>query len=480
LSDLDRKLIRGSAWLALSYGGGQIVSLVVTAVLAHFVAPQAFGVIALASIAISFVTTLQESGLGLALIHRRTEVEEAAGTVFVFNVAASFALYGVAFLTAPLLARIVSQPQVTEVVRVLSLVLILRAPSIVSGALIERELAFASRAKGELAGAAAQAAVSIPLAVAGAGVWSLVAGQLVSQGLQSVIWWWAAPLRPSPRTFSWPLLRELGRYGRHITAGNLIGFVDANIDTATVGRIVGAAGVGYYNLAWRLSNLPATGIAYIVGRVMFPAYATMQNDRPAFRDAFLTNIRRVALVALPVGIGILLCADPLVVGLFGGRWEPAVWPLRLLAIFGILRAFAGSTGAVFQAAGEPQRVFQLSLWHFIVLCAGLVTMTPEFGINGAAGAVAIAAVTTTIAAFWFALKTLQLPLRELFAAIERPSLCSLPLAVALVVLQYSTQDVRPVLELILLVVVGVLVYAASALTIARSEVRAIGAAFRST
>src|SRR5262249_18594584 len=161
------------------------------------------------------------------------------------------------------------------------------------------------------------------------------------------------------RTFSWPLLRELGRYGRHITAGNLIGFVDANIDTATVGRIVGAAGVGYYNLAWRLSNLPATGIAYIVGRVMFPAYATMQNDRAAFRDAFLTNIRRVALVALPVGVGILLCADPLVVGLFGARWEPAVWPLRILAVFGILRAFAGSTGAVFQAAGRPQLVFQL-------------------------------------------------------------------------------------------------------------------------
>src|SRR3954465_3245409 len=84
VTELDRKLVRGSAWLALSYGGSQIVSLVIAAILAHFVTPSAFGLVALASVAIVALTTLQESGLGLAVIQRRTDVERAAGTAFVF------------------------------------------------------------------------------------------------------------------------------------------------------------------------------------------------------------------------------------------------------------------------------------------------------------------------------------------------------------------------------------------------------------
>jgi O-antigen/teichoic acid export membrane protein len=480
MSDLDRKLVRGSAWLALSYGGTQVVSLVVTAILAHFVAPSAFGVIALASIVIAGVTTLQDSGLSLALIRRRDDLAAAAGTVFVFNVLAGVAFFAVAFAVAPLVARFVSEPHITPVLRVLSFVLVLRGPAIASGALIERELAFASRAKAELAGAAAQAAVAIPLAVAGFGVWSLVAGQLVSQALQSLIYWLVAPFHPSPRLFSWRLLRELGSFGRHITAGNLIGFVDSNVDTAIVARLLGTTGVGYYNLAWRLSNLPATGIGYVVGRVMFPVYSTLQTDKPAFRDAFLINTRRVALVALPVGVGIVLAAEPIVVGLFGPEWEPAVWPLRILGVFGIVRSFVGGTGAVFQAAGRPQLIFWLSTWHFVILVTLLLALTPPFGLNGAASAVTLTVLTTTAAAFWFALRILELPLGKLLASVERPALCSVPLALALLILLYSTQDLRPALQLIVLVVGGTLVYAAAAFTIARSEVRAIGAAFRST
>ena len=162
MSELDRKLVRGSAWLALSFGGSQIVSFVVAAILARFVTPSAFGLVALASVAIFALTMLQESGLGLAVIHRRTDVEAAAGTAFVFTVVSGIVLYGVAFAVAPFLAHVFSDPRLTDVVRVLALVLIVRALGIVPGTLIERELVFARRAKGELGGAFVQAAVAIP------------------------------------------------------------------------------------------------------------------------------------------------------------------------------------------------------------------------------------------------------------------------------------------------------------------------------
>ncbi len=227
----------------------------------------------------------------------------------------------------------------------LALVVIVRGLGLVPGAMIERDLVFASRARGELGGAIVQAMVAIPLAIYGFGVWSLVAGQIAGQAVQTITFWVVTPLRPSPRLFSFRILRELGRYGRHVTGANVVAFIDGNIDTATVGRLLSATDVGYYNMAWRLANLPATGIGYIIGRVMFPAYATLQHDRPAFQKTFMSNVRRVALFSLPVGVGIVLAAHPIVVGLFGERWEPAVVPLQILAVFGLIRAFSGTTGS---------------------------------------------------------------------------------------------------------------------------------------
>jgi O-antigen/teichoic acid export membrane protein len=479
VSELDRKLVRGSAWLALSFGGSQIVSLVVAAILARFLTPSAFGLVALASVAIFALTMLQESGLGLAVIHRRTDVEAAAGTAFVFTVVSGIVLYGVAFGVAPFLAHVFSEPRLTDVVRVLALVLIVRALGIVPGTLIERELVFARRAKGELGGAFVQAAVAIPLAVSGFGVWSLVAGQLAGQTVQAATFWVVTPLRPSPRLFNFGILRELGRYGRHLTAANIVYFIDQNVDTATVGALLRTADVGYYNMAWRLSNLPATGIGYIVGRVMFPVYATIQHDRPAFRAAFLSNVRRVALVSLPVGVGIFLAADPIVVGIFGERWEPAVVPLQILAVFGVIRAFTGTATPVLQAAGKPQLVLFLSVWHLAVLCAGLFTLTPWFGLNGAATAVTLASAATLAPAFWLAMRALELPLRELIKNVKRPAACSIPLAVCLLAVRVPTDRLTAGIQLLLLVICGITVYAGSALVLARDELEAIIAAFRS-
>jgi O-antigen/teichoic acid export membrane protein len=457
-----------------------VVSLVVAAILAHFLAPSAFGLVALASVMIVALTTLQESGLGLAVIHRRTDLAQAAGTAFAFTSAAAIVLYGVAFAIAPLLADIFSQPHLTSVARVLALTVILRGVGLVPGALIERELSFARRAKGELAATLVQAAVAIPLALTGFGVWSLVAGQLAGQSVQSVIFWIVTPLRPSARLFSFKVLRELGRFGRYVTAANVIQYADQNVDTAMVGRLLGAGDVGFYNMAWRLANLPATGISYIIGRVMFPAYARLQDDRQAFREAFLANVRRVALFSLPVAIGILATAHSIVVGLFGERWEPAVEPLQILGLFGLVRSFAGTTAPVIQAAGKPHLIFRLNVWHLAVLCAGLLTFTPRFGLGGTATAVTVASVASAVPAYWFALRILDLPLRELVGNVKRPAACSIPPALCLLVLERLPTGLGAGAQLVLLVACGASAFAGATYVIARSELHAIGAAFRSS
>lgn len=478
-SELDRKLVRSSAWLAVSYGGAQVVTFVVTSVLAHLIAPSAFGLVATAAVVIASIAYLQESGLGMALIHRRTDVDVAAGSVLVFSVLASLVLYAASFVLAPLVARLFGEPGLTSVLRVLTLLVIPRAVGMVPAVLIERELAFGSRARGELAGSIVQACTAVPLAAAGAGVWSLVVGQLVGETVQTAIYWVVAPFRPSPRLFDWKILRQLSRYGRHVLGANILFVIGGNVDTAVVARLLGATDVGFYNIAWRLSNLPATGIAYIIGRVMFPAYSTLQDNRPAFREAFLTNVRRVSIVSLPVGVGILLAAGPIVTGIFGERWSAAVGPLQILAVFGLVRSVSGATGSVFQAAGRPQLVTLLNIWHLLVLVGALVALTPPFGLEGAAGAMTIAAVASLLPAYRLALRILELPFRELAANLRRPVLCSVPLALVLLAIRVPIEDLSAAAQLAVLVACSALVYVVSALTFVRGELASIRAAFRS-
>jgi O-antigen/teichoic acid export membrane protein len=472
-SDLERKLLRSSAWNAVGYGGTQILTFLLMIVLARLLTPHDFGLVTLASLPLLALGFLQESGLGAAVIRRRTDVERAAATQLVFSMTTSLLLYAVSFAAAPLLARIFSQPGLTSVFRVLALMLIVRGAIVVPGTLLERDLAFDKRARGDVAGIATQAVLSIACAAAGLGVWSLVAGQIANVVVQGSVYWALSPFRPSPRLASWSMFRELGSYGRHITASNVVLLVNDNADNAVIGRLLGATSVGVYNLAWRLSNLPATTVSFIVSRVTFAVYSTLQDDADQFRQVFLTTLRRMAFLSIPISIGILIAAEPLVVGIFGAPWKPAVVPLQVLAVFGMSRTLAGATSAVFQASGRPQLNYQLGLWHSAVLFSSLYLLARPYGVRGVAWAEVAASVATMLPCYFFALRILELPLRELLAQLAKPAACSSAVAVALLGARVGVTALTPIVQFVILVLVGLAAYGAGMFAFGRSELTTI-------
>jgi O-antigen/teichoic acid export membrane protein len=477
-TDLERKLLHSSAWNALSYGGTQILTFLLMIVLARLLTPLDFGVVTLASLPLLALGYLQESGLGAAVIRRRTDVERAAATQLVFALVTSVALYVISFACAPLLARLFSQPALTSAFRVLALTLIVRGAMAVPATLLERDLAFDKRARGDVLGIFTQAVISIACAVAGLGVWSLVAGQMANVVVQASVYWILAPFRPSPFLASWSMLRELGRYGRHVTASNLLLLVNDNADNAVIGRLVGATSVGVYNLAWRLSNLPATQVSFIISRVTFAVYSSLQDDLDQFRAVFLTTLRRIAFLSIPLSLGILVAAKPIVIAVFGEQWKPAVVPLQVLAIFGVSRTLAGATSAVFQASGRPQLNYQLGLWHGAVLFSSLYLLAPSYGIKGVAWAEVAASVATVVPCYYFALRILEMSSRELLSNLAMPGACSATVAVALLAAKVAARALGTVEELVILVVVGVVAYAVGMLTFGRGELSTIIATMR--
>jgi O-antigen/teichoic acid export membrane protein len=479
--ELNRRIVRSSVWVGLGYGGSQILSFASTLVLVRLLDPHDFGTVAIGMTLLAVISQIQESGLGAALVHgRHHDPRVAASSVLVFAATAGFALTALTVAVAPLYTRLLHVPESTEYVQVLALMLAIRGLAVVPGAILERELDFRSRTRAELSGAVVQVTVAISCAVAGLGAWSLVAGLLAGSATQGVVMWSRAPWRPSPFAASRSILREMLRYGRFVSGTNVMVVVNTNVDNATVARFQGAGALGVYNVAWRLAELPNTFIGVIVGRVMFSVYSRLQHDLAAVRAAYVQNLQRTMLFALPVTVTLGLAAEPLVLGLLGSAWKGAIGPLRLLAVFGFVRLLTAPSGELFKGIGKPHLNLVSTVAFFIVALPALLLFVPEYGPTGAALAMVAAIAASSSIVLGFTFRMISLRPTELMRALARPVACASLVAVALLATVPEADALGPHAGLLLVTAVASVTFLLGLALLGRPLLTPIWAALRRT
>jgi PST family polysaccharide transporter len=387
-------------------------------------------------------------------------------------------LAGIVALAAPVYARFVHSPNVSDLVRAISVLLVLRGLTVVPNAILERELNFRTRVKSELGSYIVQAAVSVGCAFAGLGAWSLVIGLISAAATQTLLVWLLVPWRPSPRHASWQALRQMLRYGRFVSAANLLNLLNNSMDNLCVGRVLGSAAVGVYALGWRLAELPTTVIGPVVGRVMFSVYSQLQHDPLAVRRAYLQNMQRTVILGLAPTVALAIAANPIVPALLGSQWVKAETPLRILCAFGFIRLAMGPAGELFKGIGKPHLALVVTIVFTVVALASLIVLVPRFELIGAAVAMLIGMVATTGVTVVLLLKELKLPIREFLAALARPITCSLPLAATLLLLLPVTNQLSPGWGLLLLAGAGGPVFVGSLAAFGRPVIAPVWAALR--
>ncbi len=478
--ELDTKIMRGSAWAAFGYGGTNVLSLVTTIVLARLLVPADFGLVSLTLTLLAVAHLAQESGLGAALIVHKRDLRRAAASVLVFSPFIGLAMYSAIFLLAPLLADAFHAPRLTSVLRVTALVVPLRGLAIMPQALLQRAMLFAPVAGMEIAGGVVQAATAIAMAAAGAGVWSLVAGQVGAAAAQLVVAWWFTPIRPSPREADWTTLRELARFGRNVGAANIINYGNSTAEGVVIGRVLGTKPLGFYTVASRLAQMPVTVLGNILGRGVYAAMAHINDDIEGVKRIWLTNLQRLALLSVPSSIGIVFVARPLVDVLLGGTWKSAIVPLQILTLNGIVRTFSATSGEVFQALHRARYRVYVELAHLVLIVPALVIGAKVDGIVGVATAVVLVNLATGLPVLVVLMRMLRVSLRELIIAIGRPAIGWGLMTAALLLVLPVSRDLRPIAALAVLVAVGGGLYAAGIALFARDLVRTMWLSLRGT
>lgn len=464
---LARRAARGAAWIGVSFGATQLIAIANNVLLARMLSPQDFGVVAMANLLLAFVGPFHDSGLQPAFIARKDAIRESAATIAWSTPITGLGVCVVAVLAAPLAGWLFAQRDVVPVMRVLALTFVLNGLSVAPLAVISKEMAFRSRALVAITGAIVEGASGISLALGGAGYWSLVGAQLARTTVTAVAAWWLAPWKPFGR-FAWKRFREMARFGRHMVAGNLLGFLGSYLDNIVVGRWLGAEALGLYGSAFRWGRLPPDALSTTVNQVVFPSYVVLRDAPGQLKAAYLRVLRTVSTLALPASLGLLVTAPVLVGTLYPPRWAGMIAPLQIFAVFGLVNAIVATTGDVFKAVNRPAWIPGLAVVHFPVLILLLWLLTP-YGPAGAATALLLAAVASGTVALGAALRILGVSPAELAAALWPQALAAAVMGLAVgAVRQMVAALVAPV-ALAGLVACGVSVYSLALYLVGRER-----------
>lgn len=408
---LSGKVIVGSIWLFCSYALSKLGRIGIMLTIAILLSPRDYGIIALASVVIMVPEIATEFGILPAVVHRSDPDEAFLNTAFVANTCVGLAAAAGFFLVAPWIALFYHQPEMTSVLRVMGVSLIPFGILCVPDGLLRKELKFQRRVLPELGGAIGGGAVTITLVVLGFGVMGYAVGIVVERSLGCVLTLRQSKWRPKLQV-SRHALRGIGAYGKHVVGSELARHVSSNMDYLIVGRVLGAGPLGFYTLAFNLANYPVTHFALILSRIALPTFSILQESPDHARRAYLKILRLVCGLLAPLLVTLALLAGPLIVGLLGEKWQPAVLPLQLMVVAGLSRALSIPGTDVLRAVGFPKVPLKINGMETVVISAALLLLAAR-GINVVAltvvAIVSVASWTTTAATC----RAFKIGLREL-------------------------------------------------------------------
>jgi O-antigen/teichoic acid export membrane protein len=354
------KAKRSVKWSVLNELVSRTIQPVIFLVLARLLTPDDFGLASAATIVINFSQMLWDAGLGKALIQTKEDLEQAADVVFWVNAALGVTIYAILFTTAPLIAIFFHSPSFVPVLRVVGLQVVILSLSSVQQALLVRDMGFQKLFKVKLATALVPGLFSIPMAVAGLGVWALVAGTLVGSALYMVLLWQRSTWRPK-WSFNLSLVKRLFNFGIWVVGEGLIGWFIVWGDNLVVGRSLGTQDLGVYAVAWNICNIIYGLLLNPFLPVLYSAFSRLQDDRDALKAAFQRANSIVMAIALPVGVGLLLVAPQFVTVFFGEKWQGLGMVLRLIGFMFGMAWVVGINPEVYRSIGRPDVNTKLAL-----------------------------------------------------------------------------------------------------------------------
>lgn len=368
-------------WNAVSLLGRQGLRAITSLVIAGIVGQENYGIIGLATLYVGFVILFVQFGFGTALVQRRELHPGHIGAATWLSIAAGVGFAAVTLVAAPAVADFFATDELTAVLRVLSILVIIKALGTVPSSLLMRDMRFGPLARAELLGATLGSAAGLAAAVLTESYWAIVWQMMVTEGVILL-----GVFVANPR-FGWRTTRtevaDLAGFGVKLLGTNVVNYGSRNGDNAIVGRVEGTEALGDYTLSYRVLSLPVQIIGQSVARTVLPTFSRLHHDRRAIADLYYRSQRAVtALVAGPL-VMIALAAPDIIRFVLNEDWVTAADAMRFIALSAIIQLGFGNTGMTLVALDRPGWQFWWSSATTVVSLTGYLVGV-RWGIEGVA------------------------------------------------------------------------------------------------
>lgn len=432
--------------------------------LAKMLGPETFGLIGMLAIFTSVSQSLVNSGFSQALIQRSKNVtNEDLSTVFITNVSIASIIYLILFLSAPLIAKFYNESALVNVSRVLFIVLLIDALSVVSKAVLSIKVDFKSQAVASFFATLGGTLVAVFMANNGFSYWSLVGLTLTRSAISAALLGFYSNWKPTVNFYKASFSR-LFSFGSKLLVAGLIATTVQNLYAVLIGRFFGATDVGYFTQAHNLTNTLSTIISAVFQNVTYPVMTSVNDDLPRLVSIYEKLIQLTIVVTIPFFAGFSAVAKDFVDVFLGNDWKPIIPLLMILSFARLITPLSVINLNILNAVGRSDLFLKVDLFKLPLAAAAMFASIP-FGIEGVAWAMLLTVVISFFINAYYPSKLFGFTIMRQLEFCVKPGLAAGVMMLILGFVQFST----PVVTLVAKILTGIIVYI-SAITLLRINI----------
>lgn len=397
--------IKGISWVGALRAATRGVSFLRSVILARLLIPSQFGAFGVATLVLSLLEVLAETGVNVILVQQKDTIDDHINSAWVISIFRGLIIGTIIYILAEPIGNFFHSGESILLLQLIAIVPVLRGfinPSVVK---FQKELLFHKEFYYRFSIFTIDAGTAILVTFLTKSPVGIVTGLIAGVVFEIVLSFMV--IKPTPRfVFEKFYLKKIISHGKWVTASGIFNYLFYNFDNIVVGRILGTGPLGLYQMAYSFSFLPISEVTDVFSKVTFPVYAKIREDKKRLKTAFLKTTGAITLLTLPIGMVLFFFPKETINIVLGPKWVGAAGALQVLAIFGVVRAISGSASALFLALGKQKYLATFTFVNIVTLAIIIVPFVMKFGIVGAGASALIGTLVSIPLIIYFVLKVL--------------------------------------------------------------------------
>lgn len=386
-----KSTIKGLSWVGAFRVSSRIISLLRTMILARILIPAQFGVFGIISLVLTFLDIVTEAGVTFVLVKEKEMDEDYINTAWIISIIRGVLISLFIILTSSAIASFFHSPQVAPLLLLSSLVPVVRGFINPAMAKFQKELQFNKEFNLKFSVFVIDSLVAVALTLITRSVVGLVWGLIAGSTAEFILSF--AFVRPTPKfVFNASRFHKIIGQGKWIAALGVFNYFFTQGDNITVGKLLNSEALGLYQMAYKISILPITEVADVVSRVTFPVYVKIADDSTRIKKAFWKTTFGVSFLVIPLGLIFFIFSRQIVDIVLGKNWIGVTPVLKILSIFGIVKAISSPSLTLFLSLGKQKFVTTATFLSLVFLALTIFPLTLKYGIIGTGYSVLIASL----------------------------------------------------------------------------------------